>query len=743
MADITERIVIPEVPRVLDGQELYVYIPKAAIFDLNIEKGTGNVLVQTTDRDHSFKVMTDGRVKAKSAPIESDDVVRKSELDTKLDKGLIPSQYLPSYVDDVLEYDSKNDFPEPGETGKIYVDTSTNLVYRWSGSTYIQVISVNIVQTTGYSTTDVMSQNAIRRNFLSAEVSNAEIYINNRAQTIIDGSSWEFNVECSFIREIDVRENLRIKDYISIFDQNIADYLKIYFPVQTGTVLLRPNDLPTETSLVTISSTGTHSYKPVSEFVDTTSAQILSGTKTWGTRTGSWYEVAEISNTGILAESGGKNPNIEVSPEVYYQTKLTGQGISRNCKDSGNATEYYSSFMFPIYKEGSQGTYYFSMAPYDNLTADSVIVTGTDRVPVWKPLSEFITGNNFNIGNGTGQGSLIQTNVKSSNNTPYANIASGSGSVSLGKGTKALGNSDFVIGQNTTDDTSGSLVGGINSSNTNNSNYSLVFGDYINNQYAPHSFLFGKDIENSNGNSFLFGIDLVNPAKNAYLIGRGLRSQHYISIDNDSIITILGSYNKRATQGEIDDGTIFIIGNGTSDANRSNAVKLSTAKGLECFTEPITDNGIIRKVELNTKLNKPTNPTEASVVTLTSTGTVGTKKLSEFATSIVTPVTISWSNLKSSEGILDNVRTITTGLYEHSLYLRFIYNNWNAEVFMTLLSNTDAEITDYTGITNILGTTFYHEASGIITSPVGGENEYASGQIQNVSHNGVKVLIPN
>ena len=734
MADITERIVIPEVPRVLDGQELYVYIPKAAIFDLNIEKGTGNVLVQTTDRDHSFKVMTDGRVKVKSAPIESDDVVRKSELDTKLDKGLIPSQYLPSYVDDVLEYDSKNDFPEPGETGKIYVDTSTNLVYRWSGSTYIQVISVNIVQTTGTSTTDVMSQKAVTDNFLKAVYDTA--------------GWWEVSDEVRFTAIPTALLGITLGINGKIDDQGITtqDGGRINYPyIESGSYcfLLRPNDLPTETSLITVSSTGTHAYKKLSELVDTTSEQTITGTKTWGTRTGSWYEVAEISNTGILAESGGKNPNVEVSPEVYCQTKLTGQGISRNCKYSGNATEYYSSFMFPMYKEGSQGTYYFSMAPYDNLTADSVIVTGTDRVPVWKPLSEFITGNNFNIGNGTGQGSLIQTNVKSSNNTPYANIASGSGSVSLGKGTKALGNSDFVIGQNTTDDTSGSLVGGINSSNTNNSNYSLVFGDYINNQYASHSFLFGKDIENSNGNSFLFGIDLVNPAKNAYLIGRGLRSQDYISIDNDSIITILGSYNKRATQGEINDGTIFIIGNGTSDANRSNAVKLSTAKGLECFIEPITDNGIVRRVELNTKLNKPTNPTEASVVTLTSTGTVGTKKLSEFATSIVTPVTISWSNLKSSEGILDNVRTITTGLYEHSLYLRFIYNNWNAEVFMTLLSNTDAEITDYTGITNILGTTFYHEASGIITSPVRGENEYASGQIQNVSHNGVKVLIPN
>lgn len=139
MADITETIVIPEVPRVLDGQELYVYIPKVAIFDLNIEKGTGNVLVQTTDADHSFKVMTDGRAKVRSAPIESNDVVRKSELDTKLDKGLIPSQYLPSYVDDVVEYDNKNAFPAEGEEGKIYVDKSTNLTYRWSGSTYIQV----------------------------------------------------------------------------------------------------------------------------------------------------------------------------------------------------------------------------------------------------------------------------------------------------------------------------------------------------------------------------------------------------------------------------------------------------------------------------------------------------------------------------------------------------------------------------------------------------------------------------
>ena len=53
------------------------------------------------------------------------------------DSGKIPESQLPSYVDDVLEYSSKSLFPETGESGKIYVDTSTNLMYRWSGSTYV------------------------------------------------------------------------------------------------------------------------------------------------------------------------------------------------------------------------------------------------------------------------------------------------------------------------------------------------------------------------------------------------------------------------------------------------------------------------------------------------------------------------------------------------------------------------------------------------------------------------------
>lgn len=59
-----------------------------------------------------------------------------AELDAN---GKVPSSQLPAYVDDVLEYTAKSSFPATGETGKIYVDTSTNLTYRWSGSAYVEI----------------------------------------------------------------------------------------------------------------------------------------------------------------------------------------------------------------------------------------------------------------------------------------------------------------------------------------------------------------------------------------------------------------------------------------------------------------------------------------------------------------------------------------------------------------------------------------------------------------------------
>lgn len=60
--------------------------------------------------------------------------------------GKVPLSQLPSSVDDVIEgyYKNSNFYKDSagntlitGETGKIYVDMTTNKIYRWSGNSYV------------------------------------------------------------------------------------------------------------------------------------------------------------------------------------------------------------------------------------------------------------------------------------------------------------------------------------------------------------------------------------------------------------------------------------------------------------------------------------------------------------------------------------------------------------------------------------------------------------------------------
>ena len=88
--------------------------------------------------------------------------------------GKVPAEQLPSYVDDVIEgfmtetVTGEGDaavttrtFFEPnedetaasttqivGEKGKIYVDLNTSYTYRWSGSTYVRVNEIDLVELT-------------------------------------------------------------------------------------------------------------------------------------------------------------------------------------------------------------------------------------------------------------------------------------------------------------------------------------------------------------------------------------------------------------------------------------------------------------------------------------------------------------------------------------------------------------------------------------------------------------------
>jgi hypothetical protein len=84
----------------------------------------------------------------------SGDSYTKDETDQLLDgkadlvDGKVPASELPSYVDDTVEgyyyqgafyEDSEHTITITGETGKIYIDMTTNKSYRWTGTVYVRI----------------------------------------------------------------------------------------------------------------------------------------------------------------------------------------------------------------------------------------------------------------------------------------------------------------------------------------------------------------------------------------------------------------------------------------------------------------------------------------------------------------------------------------------------------------------------------------------------------------------------
>lgn len=114
-------------------------------FDNYLSKDNTTEFIPTDDYNPATKKYVDGEITKVNAA-----------LDTKIDKssagvangiaqldltGKVPASQLPSFVDDVLEFDSADSFPAEGESGKIYIAVDTNITYRWSGSQYTTISS--------------------------------------------------------------------------------------------------------------------------------------------------------------------------------------------------------------------------------------------------------------------------------------------------------------------------------------------------------------------------------------------------------------------------------------------------------------------------------------------------------------------------------------------------------------------------------------------------------------------------
>lgn len=184
--------------------------------------------------------------------------------------GLIPAAYLPSYVDDVLEYSSVDTFPETGEAGKIYVDTTTNLTYRWTGTQYIEISkSLGLGETASAAypgdkgkqnadniatlQTQVGSNNFSSSNYLSKEtnVTEALLQLDEEIKATNDNLDLEHaNAEATYAKKTD------LSGYLPLSGGTLTGYLQADGGIQVS-------DSATYLCPVTITSTSESALKVI------------------------------------------------------------------------------------------------------------------------------------------------------------------------------------------------------------------------------------------------------------------------------------------------------------------------------------------------------------------------------------------------------------------------------------------------------------------------------------------------
>lgn len=118
--------------------------PNDQIVDISVTDNSDDVTLNITPTVIEINV-NKGSSYAKWGTIlgtlsDQEDLQDALDLKADLVDGKVPSSQLPSYVDDIIEVANYAALPATGETGKIYVTIDNNKIFRWTGSTYVEII---------------------------------------------------------------------------------------------------------------------------------------------------------------------------------------------------------------------------------------------------------------------------------------------------------------------------------------------------------------------------------------------------------------------------------------------------------------------------------------------------------------------------------------------------------------------------------------------------------------------------
>lgn len=312
--------------------------------------------------------------------------------------GLVPSSILPSYVDDVLEYANLASFPGTGATGKIYVALDTNKIYRWSGSTYIEISA-------SPGSTDAVTEGSTNLYFTDA-----------RARSAISASgSISYNSSTgviSYTQPTNVSTFTNDSGYIT--SSALSPYLTSSTAASTYAPLTGTGTSGTwGISITGNAATVTNGLYSTGSYSNPTWLTSISGSIVSGNISGN---AANVTGTVAIANGGSGQTTAQAAMNAFAGAVTSGSYLR------GNGTNVVMSTIqaadVPTLNQNTTGT--------------AANVTGTVAVANGGTGSTTLTANNVLLGNGTSALQVVAPgtngNVLTSNGTTWVSSAPSGGS---------------------------------------------------------------------------------------------------------------------------------------------------------------------------------------------------------------------------------------------------------------------------------------------------------------------------
>ena len=168
------------IPSLIEGEAIQLTTSNNSTeIDVNFSKNT-EVITTTFDNTDTFLVSNTSNALKTITGLKLSNQLRAGlcPLDSN---NIIPNQYLPGSVSDILEVANFAALPITGDSSKIYVTLDNHKAYRWGGTSYVEISASLVIGTTSGTAYDGASGQT-----------NANAIANKQA-TITPGSNLSFS----------------------------------------------------------------------------------------------------------------------------------------------------------------------------------------------------------------------------------------------------------------------------------------------------------------------------------------------------------------------------------------------------------------------------------------------------------------------------------------------------------------------------------------------------------------------